>query len=505
MLSPVLVSSARLAAFVAGFGSAGFASTARAESIGELRQPIIYGEDDRRQVYEVEDERLRALARESVAAFVSPRALSYDATGQVSIHAPTLGQSAGLCSGEAFADEPSLAFCSSVLIDDDLVATAGHCLGASRSEAFVNCRSLAVVFNYLYDAAGQLAPLTAEDVYRCRRVVAWTPGNNVDPDFAVVQLDRSVRPGLSSAPFAPSEVEVGQHIHVIGFGAGLPAKIDSGAVATLNSPFSEYFTGATDTFGGNSGSPIFDDAGQLLGLHVAGQPDWTSMGFCTAAARTDQGDELHQRASSVLAEVCGSGWPSPRLCGTPAACGDGVCSSGEPCSADCPVARCGDRFCEGDEPLHCDSDCPSFAAVPPSWTCPAEYYGDQLGCDCNCGARDIDCDNPFQEVLNCGAGAFCDVDGACARPSSSSPDEDDAFNWYSSDGLAPDGTPPSSDEEDELDDLIIDERDLAAPPAMQRAGSDGGCAISSRLAAAQTLAPWLLLALYVRRRRPRSR
>ncbi len=457
-------------------------------------------------MYEAESELLRGLARQSVAAFVSPRSLSYDTNGQVSIHAPTLGEVYNLCDGESFADEPNLAFCSGVLVDDDLIATAGHCLGDSAEQAFESCRTLAVVFDYLYEAVGELAPLSADDVYRCRQVVAWSPASSPEADFGVIQLDRPVRPGLSPAPFAAAEVTLGQHVNVIGFGAGLPAKIDAGATATINTSFGEYFTAATDTFAGNSGSPVFSDAGQLIGLHVAGQSDWMEVGFCTAAVHTDEGDEIHQRGSSVLAGICGSGWPSARLCGTTAACGDGFCSADEYCPADCPLPSCGNGLCEGDEPYTCSTDCPSYVEVPAEWICPDEYYGDRLGCDCNCGAKDIDCDNPFQVVLNCSSSAFCNSQGECERPgsASASPDESDE----GLEGAIIDGRPVSAGEPRPGDELIVDERALPSPAVMKKAESDGGCSIASRHPAATRLAPGLLLALYWRRRRalrwPRS-
>jgi Trypsin-like peptidase domain len=472
------------------------AAVSLAQPIGELRQPIIYGEDDRREVYEAESEVMRALARASVVALVSPRSLSYEPSGAVSIHAPTLDEAFFLCDGEAFAEQPNLAFCSGVLVDDDLVATAGHCLGDSYQEAFENCRALAIVFDYLYEAPGQLAPLSAEEIYRCRQVVTWSPGG-VDPDFAVIQLDRAVRPGLSPASFAENEVTLGQHVNVIGFGAGLPAKVDSGAAFVQDTSLPEYFTAPTDTFGGNSGSPLFDDAGQLLGLNVRGQPDWRMEGFCTAAVRATFGDEIHQRTSSVLAAICDGGWPSLRLCGTAAACGDGVCSASESCPADCPLPSCGDGLCEGSEPSDCYTDCPSFVEIPPDWTCPIGYYGDRLGCDCNCGGRDVDCDNPYQEVLNCPLNAFCNAEGACERVGAAG-DEPEGVDI--NDQPVNDGRPASADAARDGDEFILDELDIPAAP-VEKASSDGGCAISSSRAPATDLAPWLLLLVYRRRRR----
>ena len=457
------------------------ASVSLAGDIGQLKQPIIYGEDDRLEVYEVESDILRQRAVQSVAAFVSPRSLSYEEGGVVSIHAPTLSEVYGLCTGEPFEEEPALAWCSGVLVDDDLVATAGHCLGSSLQEVQASCRDLAIVFGYMYGAAGELAPLTVDSVYRCRRVVAWNHTDfDADPDFGVVQLDRPVGAGLSPAPFAANPVNAGEHVTVIGFGSGLPAKVDGGAVATLNSPFSEFFTGTTDTFAGASGSGLFNDAGEVLGIHVRGQPDWEPVGACTIAARTNEGEEVHQRAQSALDAICDAGWPSTRLCGIQATCGDGVCSAGEGCLSDCPPPSCGNSSCEGTEPSDCEVDCPSYVDVPPEWTCTPAYYGDRLGCDCNCGARDIDCDSPIEEVLNCVSGAFCNSEGHCERPLDTLGADADG-----------DGRP-----DDPGDEFITDELDNGPPMIEKMARSDDGCALVPRVAhAGSARFAWLLVLL----------
>lgn len=473
-----------------------------AQSTGELRQPIINGEDDRREVYDVESEVLRARARQSVVALASPRSLGYEAGGLVSVNGPTLGEAQGLCSGEAFAEQPILAWCSGVLVDDDLVATAGHCLGSSLLDATLTCRELALVFGFLYAAEGQLAQLSVDDVYRCRSVAVWSQSDDPNaPDLAVVQLDRPVVGGLAPASFAEVEAELGQRVNLIGFGSGLPAKVDSGGVVTRTAGLGEYFRADTDTFGGSSGSALFDDAGRVLGLHVRGELDWSSTGQCTYAVRGGLGFESHQRASSVVQALCDASWPSPRLCGTEAVCGDAICSPAEACPNDCPPARCGDGRCEGAEPGVCDVDCPSFQAVPSGWICPPAYYGDRLGCDCGCGARDVDCDDPGEQVLGCVTGATCDERGVCLRFGSAGMDaevEAEKVPWR-----GPDDDARGDSEPQPYDDLLVDERDLQDESNVEvakRAG--GGCA----LAVAPGSERWvglLLLLLLLRRRRSR--
>jgi hypothetical protein len=47
--------------------------------------------------------------------------------------------------------------------------------------------------------------------------------------------------------------------------------------------------------------------------------------------------------------------------------------------------------------------------VPEGWTCNPEFYGAGDGCDCGCGARDLDCRNPDAAVCD-----YCNSAGSCA-------------------------------------------------------------------------------------------
>ena len=404
---------------VIGLVCCGWAGPATAGSWGESRQPIIYGDDDRLEFYEVDSEVLRERARLSTVAILYPQRLSFEG-GAVTVNGASQSESYQLCSGEAFPEQPVAAFCSGVLIDEDLVLTAGHCLGESRESAEATCASAALVFGFLYEAPDRLAELTLDDSYRCRRVVSWRNAGGSqrtdEPDFAVIQLDRPVAGGQVPAPIAAGGVELGQRLNLVGFGVGLPAKIDSGAVVTDVTRFDEYFSAQTDTFGGASGSPLYDDSGDLRGVHTRGAQDWEFFAECRVAVRTDQGEEDHQRVGSAVEALCATNWPSESLCGVGSSCGDGVCSvdeDNEDCSSDCPLPACGDGRCEGAEQVDCDRDCNPFRAVPVEWRCPPEYFGDRRGCDCDCGARDPDCDDPREELLYCEAESFCNAAGRC--------------------------------------------------------------------------------------------
>ncbi len=404
------------AALVLSLGAVGNASA----GTGVSRQPIVYGEDDRVEVYQTDHPVLAERARQSVAALLMPHALEYTDAGEVRL-SDRGSESLSLCPGERFRGQPAPALCSAVLVDDDLLVTAGHCLGGTREEVERSCIELAVLFGLSYASEGRLSPMTAEDVYRCREVVAWDygGGDRLAPDLAVIQLDRSVVPPLRPAPLAMEPPMLGQRVHAIGFPSGLPVKVDSGGEVMEVGERNSYFGANTDTFGGSSGGPIFNDAGEALGVLVRGGKDYTFERSCVRVVQADDGYEDIQVIQGAVAQICDGGWPSERLCGLRPSCGDGFCSfaeSASSCPGDCTPLRCGDGRCELSEPLGCARDCTRAARAPAGWTCPLEYYEDALGCDCDCGGRDIDCEDPAQEVLNCPEGWACGAAGYCLSP-----------------------------------------------------------------------------------------
>ena len=88
---------------------------------------MIYGADDRSEVFLDPDARLRA-ASAATAAIVLRSAINVDASGAVSMDAPSAQEAFSLCPDERFAQQPSAALCTAVLVAPDLALTAGHCL-----------------------------------------------------------------------------------------------------------------------------------------------------------------------------------------------------------------------------------------------------------------------------------------------------------------------------------------------------------------------------------------
>jgi hypothetical protein len=230
-----------------------------------------------------------------MAALVPNGALAPSGDG-LSPDDATLGQAAGLCPGERFADQPAAAFCSAVLVDWDLVLTAGHCVRVLGLDGF------AVVFGYAYAAPGALSLAGAPDVRRPVEIVseALDPaGASPRLDYAWLRLDRPVAFPRHPAPVhvRPPALAAGDPILFIGSDSGVPMKVDDGGeVRDPRATASDYFVADTDTSGGASGGGAFDDGLALTGILARGGPDYvTTAAGCQATVQAPDGSSANEQ------------------------------------------------------------------------------------------------------------------------------------------------------------------------------------------------------------------
>ena len=321
-----------------------------APSVGRAVQPVIYGTDDRQDVYAHPDMNLRALAQGSIVALMRDTALDLTDPMNVAFTGTnTLSTSQNLCPGQRFENDPAHSDCSGTLIDDDLVLTAGHCFTAPDTDAGASgpstCQNVRFVFKYYHEAAGRLATITRNDVFSCAEIITRVERTNPDgtlQDYAFVRLDRSAAPRFSPVRVARSNAPTaaGQSITVIGFGSGIPAKIDSGGTVTdIRASAGDFFEVNSDTFSGNSGSGVFDTTTrEMLGILVRGATDYvpTMGGSCNVAnicasvpSGTDCGGESVNRLSVPFEDFC-TRRPMHRLCGGMADAGITPADAGNP-------------------------------------------------------------------------------------------------------------------------------------------------------------------------------
>jgi hypothetical protein len=245
------------------------------------RQKSIYGDDDRVEVIQSEDPQRRLNAR-SVAALIDVTLLTPVSDRESSLRATTLAhrfaaKGTQLCAREPFRDQPSSAHGTAFLIAPTFAVTAGHCINASDIHRY------RVVFGFEVAHDGKAATMFAfEEIYAVQRYIAGHV-DNAGADWALVELDRPVS-GRNPLLFRrDGHVDDLTPVYVVGHPAGLPKKIAGRAEIRVNT-HPDYFVANLDTYGGNSGSPVFNaQTHEVEGILVRGHGDFAPLGDCIAS------------------------------------------------------------------------------------------------------------------------------------------------------------------------------------------------------------------------------
>ena len=236
----------------------------------QVEPRVIYGDDDRLDLHQVQNQKLLKLAESTVALFQKGNVKIDEEGKTAALTTRSYGDSYNLCADEPFRDQSAGAFCSGSLVAPDMVMTAGHCV---KSESA--CKDTKFVFGFGISKAGAGTPgsVPASEVYGCAQLVGREQ-IGTGQDWALVRLDKAV---ANHAPLKISRDGVpskGASLFVIGHPAGLPTKVAGGATVRDPGP-KGYFTANLDTYGGNSGSAVFNAVtGEIEGILVRGETDY---------------------------------------------------------------------------------------------------------------------------------------------------------------------------------------------------------------------------------------
>lgn len=239
-----------------------------AQELPTAHPKVIYGVDDRRDIKDVMNSLYLRLA-ESTAAMI-PRAKMLPNGMDYTLNCGTLQTDAFVCAEERFSQQLVGALCSGFLVGPDTLVTAGHC-----AESIDDCNSNYWVFDYHDHIVNKNNPrIAAKNVYRCKSIVS----QDLDPltmrDYAVIKLDRVAYDRTPLKYRTSGKVADNTSLVIIGHPTGLPTKVADGANVRDNlNPV--YFSANLDSFGGNSGSAVFDaKTGQIEGILVRGDEDY---------------------------------------------------------------------------------------------------------------------------------------------------------------------------------------------------------------------------------------
>jgi V8-like Glu-specific endopeptidase len=231
--------------------------------VNESDQELIYGTDDRLEYGQVVGTNFQYWANSTAALVESAVVSCAGATCALATAPWTHEFSTGirLCNDVHYRGQPSLAYCSGFVVAPNQIVTAGHCLDA------VACADTSFVFGFAADATGSNAPTSVpqENVYRCVSATNFFPGE----DWAIAILDRPIagaRPPVNVR--YTGQVAINDALAILGHPLGIPLKISpTGNVTETSATIT--FSHNVESFGGNSGSPVFDRiTGVVQGIHV---------------------------------------------------------------------------------------------------------------------------------------------------------------------------------------------------------------------------------------------
>lgn len=238
---------------------------------------VVYGEDNRRDVYETSNPLFLKLAA-STSAMVHKSQIYSEGAGFSLNFSRTLETGANICPNEKFAQQPVGSMCSGFLVGPDTLVTAGHCFDLRQMgipTAQDVCNSFSWVFNYSVNSSSRnpTKNFATQDIYHCKKVIRTALSGTLD--YTVIQLDRKVT-GREPLKFRTNgKVSGTSRLVVIGHPTGLPTKISDGGKVLINNHPTQFVTNL-DTFQGNSGSAVFDaSTGLIEGILIQGKTDYT--------------------------------------------------------------------------------------------------------------------------------------------------------------------------------------------------------------------------------------
>lgn len=244
--------------------------------VGPMGEKILAGEDDRKDYFNLElgvsgDDLKRKLA-DATTILTDKSDLIGQEDGSFKLNVSKFLQgNLEPCSGERFGKQHIGGWCSGFMVGPDIIVTAGHC-GETEAEI----QNTAYVFGFRVTSSDDpgTTQFNANQVYFGKELIA----HELSPtgDFAIVRVDREITaPGVTPLQVRKNgAISRGQNIGVIGYPSGLPVKIAFGDATVVMGEEEPWLFANLDTYGGNSGSAVFNADGLVEGILVRGARDY---------------------------------------------------------------------------------------------------------------------------------------------------------------------------------------------------------------------------------------
>jgi subtilisin-like proprotein convertase family protein len=270
----------------------------RLSEVADFNAKVIYGDDDRLDVFQLQDQRLLAAADSTVALILNTDLKQNGDTVDIATLNYGTSFNPPLCTEERFHKQETAAFCSGFLVGPNLVATAGHCIRTQGTQ-YSDCESTSFVFGFALKKSTDVPRnVAASEVYRCKGIVK-TVMTSTGADFAIVELDRPVVGHKPLTIRRSGSAAVNDSLVVIGHPSGLPTKIASNGF--IRKIVKTHYVASLDTFGGNSGSAVFNaKTMDVEGILVRGEEDFVKSGSCQVSKRCAQAGCRGEDVTNIL-------------------------------------------------------------------------------------------------------------------------------------------------------------------------------------------------------------
>lgn len=183
--------------------------------------------------------------------------------GGAKANCPSLQKSLNLCPVESFIEQPSLSYCTGFILNNDWIVTAGHCVDK------LSCSTTSLILNYTKEKDPEYI-FTNDELLKCLDV-----RKSDTADVAFIKYQSSIQNKTVSSReqdyFRFLAGPPTTNLFIMGFPSGLPMKVSRGKLVSSSD---DLIVAKINAFHGNSGSPVLNSDGQIVGMLLKGNRDY---------------------------------------------------------------------------------------------------------------------------------------------------------------------------------------------------------------------------------------